>query len=98
MTHYRDKGFTYDPETSSDYLTIIDRLLQRPAGERIGQQKVELAWNYAYRFFFEYPYPFPWHLITFWDDIEARSLRSIMNETLDNYATTIDALLGMSLS
>jgi len=97
-THYRDKGFTHDPETLTDYLTTIDDLLHRPVGERIGQEKVELAWNYAYRFFFDYPYPFPWHLITFWEDIEARSLHSIFSESLDNYANTIDALLGKPLS
>ena len=97
MTHYRDKGFTYDPETTSEYLTTIDQALRRPIGEKISQEKVELAWNYAYRFFFEYPHPFPWHLITFWDDIEARSLQSIFEDSLDYYAPTIDVLLGKPL-
>jgi len=97
MTHYRDKGFTYDPETTSEYLTTVDHLLRRPSGERLSQEKVELAWNYAYRFFFEYPFPFPWHLITFWEDIEARSLRAVLDDSLENYATTIDALLGKPL-
>jgi hypothetical protein len=94
MTHYRDKGFTYDPETSSEYLATIDRLLRRPVGERILQEQVEMAWNYAYRFFFEYPYRFPWHLITFWEDIEAKSIDWVLNDALDEYAPTIDALLG----
>jgi hypothetical protein len=97
MTHYRKKGFTHDPETLSEYLGTVDSLLRRPAGERISQDKVELAWNYAYRFFFEYPLPFPWHIISFWDDIEARSLHSIFTETKDAYADTIDALLVKAL-
>jgi hypothetical protein len=53
-----------------------------------------MAWNYAYRFFFEYPYRFPWHLITFWEDIETRSIDWVLNDALDEYAPTIDALLG----
>jgi hypothetical protein len=57
-----------------------------------------LAWNYAYRFFFEYPFPFPWHLITFWEDIEARPLKSIFSDSVDQYASTIDALLGKPIS
>ncbi len=97
-THYRDKGFTYDPETLSEYLTTVDQLLRRPLGERIPQQQVELAWNYAYRFFFEYPFSFPWHLVTFWEDIEARPLKFIFSDSIDRYASTIDALLGMPIS
>jgi hypothetical protein len=93
-THYRGKGFTYDPETLSEYFAFIDRLLRRPLGERIPREQVELAWNYAYRFFFEYPFPFPWHLIHFWDDIQARPLETIFSDSMDRYAPTIDALLG----
>lgn len=93
-THYRGKGFTFDPETLPEYLANIDQLLRRPLGEKIPQDQIQLAWNYAYRFFFEYPFPFPWHLITFWEDIEARTLRSIFSDSIDHYASTIDALLG----
>jgi len=98
MTHYRDKGFTYDPETTSEYLSTVDQLLRRPMGEKISQEKVQLAWNYAYRFFFDFPFPFPWHLITFWEDIEARSLQSVFEASLDQYAPTFDALLGKPIS
>jgi hypothetical protein len=96
-THYRGKGFTYDPETLSEYLSTVDQLLRRPMGEKIPREQIELAWNYAYRFFFEYPFPFPWHLITFWEDIEARTLKSTLLESVDRYASTIDALLGMPI-
>jgi hypothetical protein len=97
-THYRAKGFTFDPETLPEYLATVDQLLRRPLGERIPQEQVQLAWNYAYRFFFEYPFPFPWHLITFWEDIEARPLKSIFSDSVDQYASTIDALLGKPIS
>jgi hypothetical protein len=39
---------------------------------------VELAWNYAYRFFFEYPNPFPWHLLNFWNELETWPLRRVL--------------------
>jgi hypothetical protein len=97
-THYRGKGFTYDPETLSEYLTTVDQLLRRPLGERIPEKQVQLAWNYAYRFFFEYPFPFPWHLITFWEDIETRPLQGVLSNSVDRYASTIDALLGKPIS
>jgi hypothetical protein len=98
MTHYRDKGFTYDPQTTSEYLSTVDQLMRRPIGEKISQEKVQLAWNYAYRFFFDFPFPFPWHLITFWEDIEARPLQLVFQESLHDYAPTLDALLGKPMS
>jgi capsule polysaccharide export protein KpsC/LpsZ len=98
LTHYRGKGFTNDPETLPEYLRIVDQLLRRPLKQKLPREQVELAWNYAYRFFFEYPFPFPWHLIDFWDDIETRSLRSIFSESIDRYAVTVDALLGKPIS
>lgn len=98
LTHYRDKGFTFDPETLSEYITMVDQQLRRPLGEKIPQEQIELAWTYAYRFFFDYPFPFPWHLITFWEDIESRTLKSIFSDSIDRYASTIDALLGKPIS
>lgn len=97
MTHYRGKGFTYDPETMSEYLATVDQLLREPLGRRIPQQKVDLALTYAYRFFFEYPFPFPWHLVHFWEDIQNRPLSSVLKNSADRYASTIEALLGMPI-
>jgi hypothetical protein len=98
MTHYRGKGFTYDPETLSEYINMLDQRLRRPLGEKIPQEQIELAWTYAYRFFFDYPFPFPWHLVTFWEDIETRRLKTIFLDSIDRYASTIDALLGKPVS
>jgi hypothetical protein len=94
MTHYRNKGFTYDPETMTQYITMVDQLINRPLGDRLPQEQIDRSWNYAYRFFFEYPFPFPWHLISFWDDIEERSIESVLSGSVDHYASTLDALLG----
>jgi hypothetical protein len=68
-THYRERGFTYDPSTAEDYLNAIDDRLRPPSGHGLEPEKVDLAWRYAHRFFFEYPFSFPWHSYHFWDDV-----------------------------
>ena len=50
---------------------MVDQALAQPQEHRLSREQVELAWNYAYRFFFEYPTPFPWHLLSFWDELES---------------------------
>ncbi len=97
ITHYRRKGFTYDPETMPEYISMLDQLLRQPNGHRIPQTQIDLAWAYAYRFFFEYPFSFPWHLIHFWDDIKARNMQSVLADATDLYHPTIAALLGVSI-
>lgn len=94
-THYRGKGFTYDPETLEGYFAEIDALLERPVGYRLPSEMVQLAQRYAYRFFFEYPFPFPWHLIGFWKDIEERPLEAVLQEGgSEVQEITVPALLG----
>lgn len=68
-THYRGRGFTLDPDTWQDYFLVLDKALADLSAHRLADAQVELAWNYAYRFFFEYPRPFPWRLMNFWDDL-----------------------------
>ncbi len=68
QTHYRGKGFTLDPDSWQSYRELLDKTLTAPGTYRLSRQQVDLAWNYAYRFFFEYPQPFPWHLLYFWDE------------------------------
>jgi hypothetical protein len=97
MTHYRNKGFTYDPMTMSEYFATVDQLLREPIGRRIPQEKIDLSWTYAYRFFFEYPFPFPWHLIHFWSDIQNRPIEHVLSDSTDRYARTIDAFLGIPI-
>jgi hypothetical protein len=97
MTHYRQKGFTYDPETMPEYVSTLDKLLRQPKNYRLPHAQVELAWAYAYRFFFEYPFSFPWHLIHFWDDIESNGMRKVRSEALDRYHPGLTALLGVPI-
>lgn len=91
-THYRGKGFTTDPLTVEDYLAAVKHALNS-SEERLNEDQRELAARYAYRFFFEYPFSFPWHLIGFWDDVEARPVEQVMASP-DEYLDTLRALVG----
>jgi hypothetical protein len=77
-THYRKRGFTYDPSSWEEYFAILAHILPPSASsdkvggslQRLSPAQVETAWEYAYRFFFEYPIPFPWRLMHFWKDLD----------------------------
>jgi hypothetical protein len=79
-THYRDKGFTLDPESWEAYFSLLNQVLLAPEKHRLSRGQVESAWNYAYRFFFEYPHPFPWHLLEFWKDQDEWPLARVLGE------------------
>ncbi len=70
QTHYRQKGFTLDPDSWPAYFELLDQVIADPKTYRLTREQVEQAWQYAYRFFFEYPLPFPWHLLHFWKELE----------------------------
>ncbi|MFQ5922050.1 MAG: hypothetical protein ACE5M4_04335 [Anaerolineales bacterium] len=92
-THYRGKGFTNDPSSEGEYLEIMDRLLSDRNNSRLSSEERGLATRYAYRFFFEYPFPFPWHLIGFWEDLDARPMESVIKSP-GAYMETIRAMVG----
>ena len=95
QTHYREKGFTQDPDSWQAYEEILDRSLAAPGEQRMAQEQVERAWNYAYRFFFEYPHPFPWHLLGIWDELEEWPLERVLSaEGQAAYGDTFRYLLG----
>jgi hypothetical protein len=94
-THYRNKGFTLDPENWQSYFEMLTEILANPGQYRLSQEQVEQAWNYAYRFFFDYPHPFPWHLLHIWKDLEIWPLsRLIGDEGISNYHSTFSYLVG----
>ena len=78
QTHYRNKGFTDDPDTLQDYFRLLEVRLAEPVGRSLHQDRIDLAWRYAHRFFFEFPFRFPWHLLHFWKDMEARPLEKLV--------------------
>ncbi len=79
-THYRKRGFTYDPNTWDEYFGKLDALLTNLPISRLTEAQTETAWEYAYRFFFEYPIPFPWRLMHFWKDLEVWPLSRVLSD------------------
>ncbi|HEX8992355.1 MAG TPA: hypothetical protein VF784_11815 [Anaerolineales bacterium] len=78
-THYRGRGFTFDPSSWEEYYGLLDKILLDLPAHRLSPEQVELAWNYAYRFFFEYPLDFPWRLMHFWKDLEVWPLSRVLS-------------------
>jgi hypothetical protein len=78
-THYRGKGFTLDPDSWDAYFSLMDQVIAQPQSYAMNKEQVDLAWNYAYRFFFEYPHPFPWHLLRFWNDVDDNPLEQVLS-------------------
>lgn len=97
-THYRGKGFTLDADSWDAFFEVLDSVLSDPKTHRLSRQQVDLAWNYAYRFFFEYPHPYPWHLLHFWQDIEEWPLARVLDdEGQAQFGRTFEYLLGKSV-
>lgn len=94
-THYRGRGFTYDPDSWVSYFKQLGLILSKPSAYRLSRAQVESAWEYAYRFFFEYPRPFPWHLVRVWDDYKNRPLPVVCGpEGMAQYGETFKYLVG----
>jgi hypothetical protein len=98
QTHYRARGFTTDPESWVSYFKLLGPMLDHPANYRLTREQVELAWQYAYRFFFEFPRPFPWHLVRMWEDYKSRSLIDVCSPAgMQQYGDTFRYLIGEPL-
>ncbi|MHB0923862.1 MAG: hypothetical protein ACYC6H_07135 [Bellilinea sp.] len=95
QTHYRNRGFTNDPESWVSYYKLLGQILENPQQFRLNVDQVKLAWQYAYRFFFDYPQPFPWHLVRVWEDYKARPLETVLKgECSALYESTFRYLVG----
>jgi hypothetical protein len=95
QTHYRGRGFTYDPDSWVAYLKQLGTILEDPAAHRLNPTQLEHAWRYAYRFFFSYPLPFPWHLVRCWEDYQEHPLDEVLSEQgWAKYGRTFDYLVG----
>jgi hypothetical protein len=94
-THYRAKGFTFDPDSWESFNSILDQVLADPAQQRLSRVQVERAWQYAYRFFFDYPCPFPWHYQRVWKTLETWPMERVLSlEGLAAFGDTFSYLLG----
>ena len=94
-THYRKKGFTDDPESWEEYFQFVQKRLDEPRTRRLDHEQVEQAWRYAYRYFFDYPFPIPWHILSFWEDLDAHSFEEILDASrMEEYRETLMAFVG----
>ncbi|HOG21239.1 MAG TPA: hypothetical protein PLX12_01715 [Flexilinea sp.] len=95
QTHYRGRGFTYDPDNWVNYYKILGSILDDPQKSILTEEQVKLAWTYAYTFFFDYPRPFPWHLVKMWDDYDKRPFSYVLSkEGQAEYKSSFDYLIG----
>ena len=94
-THYRDRGFTIDPNSWEEYFSRLEKVLSDLPAHRLTEQQIARAWNYAYRFFFEYPRPFPWRLMNFWDDLDVWPVEKVLSdEGMAQFGDTFRCLVG----
>jgi hypothetical protein len=97
-THYRNLGFTYDPDSYVSYYKLLGAMLENPGQYRLSEEKINLAWKYAYHFFFDFPRPFPWHLVRMWDDFKEKDLLQVFSkEGMEEYAPSFQYLVGEKL-
>jgi hypothetical protein len=93
-THYRGRGFTYDPESWVDYFKILSSVLGDPKSHHLPKEKIDMAWKYAYHFFFTFPRPFPWH-IKVWQDYDEHNISKVFSaEGRKKYGDTFRQLVG----
>jgi hypothetical protein len=98
QTHYRNRGFTYDPLSWQEYTKMLNVLLQDLGSARLTQDQVERSWRYAYLFFFEFPKPFPWHLLSLEENLKARPVGYVLGEEgSEKYGETFRYLVGKPL-
>jgi len=97
-THYRKRGFTFDPGSWDEYFEILDGLFNNLPIPRLTDTQIETAWEYAYRFFFEYPIPFPWRLMHFWKDLDIWPVsRVLSDEGRAEFGRAFDYLAGVPI-
>jgi hypothetical protein len=97
-THYRDRGFTYDPASWVEYFKLLGTMLEKPKSFRLAKEKINLAWKYAYHFFYTFPLPFPWH-IKLWQDFEEHKISQVFSkEGKRKYGNSFRYLVGEPLN
>jgi hypothetical protein len=98
QTHYRGRGFTYDPDTWPAYFELLEQNLAKPSAFHLTRGQVELAWRYAYLYFFTYPLAFPWGLVSLWKDLEQWPLERVLGpEGQERFSRSFDFLAGAPL-
>jgi hypothetical protein len=92
-THYRNRGFTFDPESWQSYFQMLNRILADSKKYLLCEESRNLAWRYAYLFFFVFPFPFPWHILYFKEDIRERNMKYVLSDQgIKKYSDTFSVL------
>ncbi len=95
QTHYRGRGFTYDPDSWVNYFKMLQHMLDAPKSYQLNHSQIERALQYIYGFFFDFPRPFPWHLVRMWEDYKSRPLSTVLSpEGKAQWANTFRYLAG----
>jgi hypothetical protein len=95
QTHYRGRGFTYDPDSWVNYFKLLGQMLEHPTNFQLSRAQVERALEYIYGFFFDFPRPFPWHLVRMWEDYKARPFSMVLGpEGKEQWGDTFRYLVG----
>ena len=95
QTHYRGKGFTFDPNSWDAYFDLLDSFERDPTSFQLSEKQVRKAWQYAHCFFFEYPAPFPWPMPHFWKDLDSWPIKRVLSdEGREAYGDTFRYLVG----
>lgn len=98
-THYRRRGFTFDPGSWDEYFGMLSTFLENPLNFRMDNNQIELAWRYAYLFFFKFPMPFPWHVVHAKEDFEQRNMQFVLSSKGNSlYGRTFDYLAGYPIN
>lgn len=80
-THYRNRGFTIDPDSWLKYYKELGVILSSPKKARLREEQINNAWAYAYRFFFNFPRPFPWHIHFLRNDYAQNPIKKVFNRS-----------------
>jgi len=95
QTHYRNRGFTYDPDSWVGYFKLLGQMLDHPENFQLSHAQVERALKYIYGFFFDFPRPFPWHLVRMWEDYKTRPLSAVFSpEGKEQWGDAFKYLIG----
>ena len=82
----------------AEYFEQSSKMIADPKNFRLKDTQIELAWNYAYRFFFQFPRPFPWRLMKFWEDLKEWPVQRVLSqEGLTEFGKTFHALAGEAI-
>jgi hypothetical protein len=98
QTHYRSRGFTYDPDSWVGYFKLLGQMLDHPQTYQLSRAQVERALQYIYGYFFDYPKTFPWHLVRMWEDYKTRPFSAVFSkEGKAQWGDTFRYLLGETI-